>query len=222
MKSKRIIELCGFPASGKSYAISSLSSDNLTVITTEEFYEKCPKFHGIRKNITNIKFVILNFLLVIDLFLYVLTLGSKKGFKRYLKLIRYLVIYDYVIRNENSSNGMILDQGLIQYLWSLSSYEKETGIKQSIFLKASVKRIFKKYKFIVIYYKVSSELAAQRATNRNGDCTIDKLGYNVIKKLYEVHKDDFNILMSYLPKSNKYIVESVEEITEIIKLTPHS
>lgn len=215
---EKIIELVGFPGSGKTYMLSSLELNNFKVVTADNFYHHSKLMPRVRKNIDTIKYLICNFPLVFSLFKYALMCCRPIGYslKRALEIVRYCVIYDYVTALVYKGEKIILDQGILQYLWSLSFRNDKRGIKDSRFFKALIKKLCEKYDVIYVYYKVDYNLAAKRASVRNSDCPIDKMPREEITRLYKAHKEDYVLLMKYLLEGKGYIVESYEELERII------
>lgn len=210
----KVIELCGFPGSGKTYNLRGLSSSDINIITTEEQYKLAAKIKN--RNLKTIKYIFMNCILILELLIYTVFYCKNKSISRYLKLIRYFVIYEEILDNKYLDDKIVLDQGIIQFIWSLSNKNTKKGICESIILNKIIRKIEKKYDLHLIYYKVDFDLAAKRASNRNGDCDIDKLGYNKIRQLYKVHQHDFEILLKYIEKNTKFIATNQEELKDII------
>lgn len=220
MKDKIIIELIGFPGSGKTYLLSILNNEEkVKVITTDEFYRRLKAIPWIKKNKIFFKFALHNYKLLIHTCEYLIFCCSFSPYnlRRGYQLIKYYGFFQYIAK-ETKFSKVIFDQGILQFIWSLSFLNKKSPMEDSKYLKLMIQDVYSTFDSIYAYYKVDTELAASRAAGRNSDCKIDRFDLVKIKELYNVHKDDNKILMNYLPSDKKYFFELIDDFKRFVEI----
>ena len=202
----------GLPGSGKSFLLKDLNINNCAILSEERFYNECKtisSFSKIKKSL----FIFLKFFdLIFLLFIYLFIKDNKKyNFRKIVEFIKYLILYDIIIKKNKNIDIIVLDQGLIQFLWSFVFLDKKE--LSSKILGYSMKKCIKTFGIEIIYYSVAPDLAAGRSQKREKKCELDYLEYNEELELYKIHSNDILFIKKI---SGIKIVYNKKELIDII------
>lgn len=198
--------MVGLPGSGKSYLLKELSNEKYDIYDEENFYYKCEEIKKINKIYTFIKCLLIFFDVYFLLFCYSIFNSNNKKYsiKNFVAFTKYLPLYSIILKLTNKDK--IFDQGIIQYIWSLSFFNNKSN---NGFLYYCMKKCARKYNIIIIYYKVPLQIITKRIKSRKVKSDLDKLELNELKRIYSIHLNDYKF---FLNKKMKYkIIESKED-----------
>jgi len=205
------------PGSGKSYLLNNLKINNSKILTEENFYKECRNISLTKKIISSLICFCKFCDIILLLSIYSITRFGKQ--KKYLtktkEFTKYITLYSIIIKKFNNIDLLIWDQGLVQFLWSYTFYEEKKF--SSKILTYCIKRCIDTFKIQIIYYKVSPELAAKRATTRQKKCELDYFELDKLIKLYKIHSTDIKLMIKGKNKNVIKFVSNQEEFDEIFK-----
>lgn len=214
-----LFELCGLPGAGKTTLLKDFKNSHVKVVLTEDFYSFIKAKNKLKRAYILTLFVISHIRLILFSFVYVLRVCKLSIYtlKRLSSLYKYYSSLSYYIRyiSKNSgSNHLIFDQGIFQYILSLS-YEKSLSEDDNILIGKFLERVYKTFPIISIYYNVKAEVSAKRAINRKGDCAFDYYSIDKLLQAYEVIINNIQILKN-TAKEHVYEFNTPSEIYDFI------
>lgn len=204
------IEFIGLPGAGKTTTLKEilgiLESDGYNIISNNNFQLKNSKnlffFNKVLKYMKMcIKYILITFAAMI----YSLNIKpfNKESMLRALRLPYKIGIINDACHyaSINNTDIIILDQGIIQDLWSLSVTGKLPREKMISFL---IKRILvKTYISQVVFFQIDSSTAMQRIINRpTFNSRFDKIPLPGLKSLLKEKEAHLNKIINELEKNN--------------------
>ena len=212
-----MIEIMGLPGSGKSYILNCLEiKKGLKKINEDAVYDEC-------KNISKISKLCYFFYTIVTFFdvfllstIYILLFNGQKAkrLKQLKNCFKYLVLFNCVIRKEKNDNLIVLDQGILQFIWSIDLIT-DSDFLYNKYTCYIFSRFAKKYDITAIYYKVDYSIAANQAVKRNKKSEFDYMDIDKLSNLYKKHFYDYEIMSKYL-NDRFLIIHSIEELTDIL------
>ncbi len=205
------------PGSGKSYLVEHMKIADVFFMSETQFYKQCLEINWKSKVLKLLK----NFLCDGKIWLCICIYACEKlksiriGIKKTVEIIKYMVLFENIIKKNKYEDMVVFDQGIIQYIWSicLSSNEK---MRESNLLNNILDEIQRKYKLQIIYYRIDYEIAAKRTKLREKKCFTDYLKQDEVSALYKKHCEDYKIFEKYIDKENIHIIENEVELKKVL------
>ena len=202
MNAPLIIEFIGLPGAGKTTiaqrAIENLSEAGyqcfgLSTLNNPESLEK--KKGGIFAKLKTLyRFVyvcVVHRKFAYNAFLFSMHVKpvSLVNLRRFLILLARLIFLRTLLRN--NYDFIILDQGLIQYIWSIAITGKQSLNKD--YLNRVLKSILDELSLFVVMVDIETELAVKRIVNRpTMRSRFDRMSSTKIETILSTHKDIFS------------------------------
>lgn len=194
---KRFYELCGLPGSGKTFILEK-NFDKEDYVLEKEFFSNIKDISNVKKLKMIFNFFPKNAKIIYYIFLYSITLKKNKRYAlvRAMELIKFLVYTKEILEKiDFKEKIIILDQGIIQCLWSISSKNYNQNAFNRKILCKIVKCIDEKFDFYSIKIVNDLEKIVEQVTKRNSNCIFDHMEKEKVRKYYEKTGDYFDLML---------------------------
>lgn len=224
MNQPLLIELVGLPGAGKTTVehklIEELKQQNIKYIATPGLRKKCRQDIPSYKKFWEFSIILLkNFDLVIYLFIFALYIKplNIESFRLVKQFFFTLQLINY--KNKSMYDVMILDQGLINNIWSIiiSGNSFNSKVLCTIIRKLIDRKAMERF----IFMEIDVETAVERIENRvTTDSRFDRMDNESIKRVLYKSKGFMNEIIKLTSESEKVDILEInaeDEITYKIK-----
>ena len=221
LKDTHVIEFIGLPGSGKTTIANSVIK-----LLEKEGYN-CQSYKQIfdinsldNKGKVLISFLVKNLGFIFYMFLYTILSTSispakkKYGLIRLTHLFKLIILFEQNTQMMHNNDLVVLDQGITQCIWSITSMEANANIRVGV-LKKSMS--FKKNIFpdVLVYVDVDQVTVLDRLRNRKSKCVFDHLPFDVTCAIFRNQSISYTNILNALKQVKNTHVLTIQSDADI-------